>query len=82
MVHANNAAIPAASTTAQLIKSSVLVSQSHWFESRSIANVFKAFFSQLFKSLTVHNCNCHAFIGFIGCCCFTVDISGEYYQEQ
>ena len=72
MMHPHNAAIPAASTTAQLIK----VSQSHWFESRSIANVVKAFFSQLFKSFTVHNCNGHAFLG---CCCFTV--SGEYYQE-
>ena len=47
MVRARNAAIPAARTEAQLVKSTVLVSQSHGFESRSSANVFQALFPQL-----------------------------------
>ena len=53
MIHARNAAIPAASTAAQLVKSTVLV-LSHGFESRSSANVFQALFSQPVHLLVVN----------------------------
>ena len=54
MVRARNAAIPAARTEAQLVKSTVLVSQSHGFESRSSANVFQALFPQPVHLLVVN----------------------------